>query len=67
VATSPEKRELARAKLKTAAYLRAELSYKQALERIDHRIDTVRPALEELDFQAEMGKPVKALEPGDPR
>jgi hypothetical protein len=37
-----------RAERKTAAFLRAQLSLKQALERIDFDFDVVAPKLEEM-------------------
>lgn len=33
---------------KAAAYLRAELSLKQAMERIDYDFDVIKPKLEEM-------------------
>lgn len=59
-----DKTEIRRARLKTAATLRAELSYKQALERIDHKIDVQEPTLREFDAQIEAGKVPKAIEAG---
>jgi len=41
--------ELRRAKLKKAALLRAGFNARVALERIDHKLDVIDPALKELD------------------
>lgn len=53
--------ELRRAKLKTAAKLRAEVNFELALMRVDHKLDVLEPALAELDALAAAGK---ALELG---
>lgn len=59
-----DKTELRRERLKVAATLRAQLAYKQALERIDHKIDVQEPALREFDAQIEAGKVPKAIGEG---
>lgn len=54
-------REVRRAKLKTAAQLRAKKMFEQNLERIDHRLDVIEPALQEIDARAAQGElPVRA-------
>jgi hypothetical protein len=53
--------EVRRAKLKRAAQLRAEQMFRQNLERIDHRIDVIEPALAEIEARAAQGElPVEA-------
>jgi hypothetical protein len=43
--------EVRRAKLKTAASLRAQINYKHAMERIDFRLDTIEPALKKVALE----------------
>ena len=49
-------REVRRAKLKTAASLRAQLTYEQNLARIDHRLDTIEPSLKAIEERAAQGE-----------
>jgi chromosome segregation ATPase len=66
MSTPLSKSEIRRAKLKRAAQLRAQLAFEQNLARIDHRIDEIEPALDEIEQQAALGKPVTLeLEGGD--
>lgn len=59
--TNEQVREVRRAKLKRAAQLRAEKMFTQNLERIDHRLDVIEPALQEIDARAAQGElPVEA-------
>jgi hypothetical protein len=51
-----QKREARRHKLKLAAKLRAEINFRHALERVDHRIDVIEPAQDEVDRMLEEGK-----------
>ena len=54
--------EVRRAKLKKAAQLRAQLMFKQNLERIDHRLDVIEPAQQEIEARAAQGElPVESL------
>lgn len=55
-AEAARKREERRTKLKIAAQLRAEINYRHALERVDHRIDVVEPAIAEFEKSLEAGK-----------
>lgn len=48
--------EVRRAKLKTAAQLRATKMFEQNLERIDHRLDVIEPALQAIDARAAQGE-----------
>lgn len=50
------KREVRRQKLLKAAQLRAEINFRHAVERVNHRIDVVEPALKEFDTAIEEGK-----------
>lgn len=56
--------EVRRAKLKKAAQLRAEKMFEQNLERIDHRLDVIEPALQKIDALAEAGYTPVELEEG---
>lgn len=47
---------VARAKAKVAAIERAKLSLQHALERIDHRYDTIRPAQALIEQDAVVGE-----------
>lgn len=58
------KSEIRRAKLKRAAQLRAQLAFEHNLQRIDHRIDVLEPALAKIDEQAALGKVVALELPG---
>jgi hypothetical protein len=49
-------REVRRAKLKTAASLRAQLMFSQNLARIDHRIDVIEPAVKAIGERAAQGE-----------
>jgi hypothetical protein len=49
-------REVRRAKLKTAASLRAKLMFEQNLARIDHRIDVIEPAVKAIEERAAQGE-----------
>jgi hypothetical protein len=49
-------REVRRAKLKRAASLRAQLMFDQNLARIDHRLDVIEPAVQEIEARAEQGE-----------
>lgn len=57
--------ETRRARLRLSAKLRAEIAFKQALERIDHKLDVQEPALREFDREIEAGKTPKAIPKGD--
>ena len=51
-----DKDELRRAKLKKAALLRANFNARVALDRIDHKLDVVDPALKAIDEGAANGE-----------
>ena len=50
-----DKNQLRRAKLKRAALLRAAFNAQVALDRIDHKLDVIDPALEEVEELAGHG------------
>ena len=54
-----------RAERKAAALLRAQLSLKHALERIDYAEDVVKPKLEEIRQLEETRKVTLEIEEGD--
>lgn len=55
-AESARKLEARRAKLRIAAKLRAEISFRHNLERIDQRLDEIEPAQAEIDKMLAEGK-----------
>ena len=48
--------EIKRAKLKTAASLRAQFNYEMALARIDHKLDVIEPAMAEIEAKVAQGE-----------
>jgi hypothetical protein len=50
---------------KAAAVLRAQLSLKQAIERIDYAEDVIKPQLEEMRELAKTHHVAVEIEPGD--
>jgi hypothetical protein len=59
-----DSKEVRRAKLKTAAALRAKLAYEQSMDRVDHRLDVIDPAIDAIDAQVAQGKPIRQIGPG---
>ena len=51
-----DKNQLRRAKLKKAALLRAAFNAQVALDRIDHKLDVIDPALDEVEELSSKGQ-----------